>query len=255
MLQCPALETWQIILMLVVLAGSAVVQGAVGFAFALLAVPVLVYLNMPLPQAVMTISVVSFSLSAAASWKLRRHVDWRTLCPTWAAILVGTPLGVWTQSQITLLSPQQVKQVIGGILLTILLVQWAWRVKPRHEVARPWAWLAMFGGGFMSGMVGMGGPPVVLWVMAHDWSSARSRGTMLATFAFYGVITQSNLFLKYGSTVWPAFALGWVFVPTTLLGTWLGLWIGHHIAPPLLRQLTFALLLVIALTAIITPLL
>ena len=40
--------------------------------------------------------------------------------------------------------------------------------------------LTFTGSGVLAGLCGMGGPPLVLWAMAHDWPTQRIRGFLFA---------------------------------------------------------------------------
>jgi len=236
-----------------VLMFAAVVQSAVGFAFALFAVPMMVALGVPLPQSVVMGSMCSMAMSATAAWHLRDHVPWRQIAPMACLTALTVPLGIWLQTLLVETSPARVKQVLGLILLGILLMQIAFRVKPREHVHWIWCVLAMFSCGTMGGLCGMGGPPVVLWVYAHNWSNERSRGTLLGTFAILGPSTMSMLAIQWREAVYPAFGFGLMLVPLSLVGVFFGLRIGRRISKLLLRRITMGLLAVIAVLALISP--
>jgi hypothetical protein len=43
----------------------------------------------------------------------------------------------------------------------------------------------------LAGICGMGGPPLVLWAMAHDWPADKVRAFLFACFAATGVSSNS----------------------------------------------------------------
>ena len=100
----------------------------------------------------------------------------------------------------------------------------------------------------------MGGPPLVLWVTAHDWTSKRMRGTL---FTLFFLTTPAQLYFfahRFGHELWQTAGLGLGLFPVVLLGTLPGLWIGSRFSSEVLRKLAFGLLAVIAIYAIVQPL-
>jgi len=99
----------------------------------------------------------------------------------------------------------------------------------------------------------MGGPFIVLWVMAHRWSNQQMRGYMAASICGIIPFQVFLLFHQFGSGVLTAALLGLIFMPTALLGTSAGLWIGDRIPRKGLRRIAAGLLIIIAATAILHP--
>ena len=100
----------------------------------------------------------------------------------------------------------------------------------------------------------MGGPPIVLWVMAHDWSAAKSRGFLFFVFLSSVPLQVVLLLLAFGTRIlWPVLigAMGIVFV---FAGTAIGLQIGAKLPKWRLRQIAYLILTLIAISAIGTPL-
>jgi uncharacterized membrane protein YfcA len=146
-----------------------------------------------------------------------------------------------------------VRRVFGAIVMLALLLQVALRVKPRDRL-HPTAMVgAMLASGFMGGLSGMGGPPAVLWVMAHRWSNSESRATLWAFFGGTTPVQLALLWREFGTPVVDAAGLGLAFIPATLVGLLPGLWIGHRISKPRLRTISTIILAVIALYALLAP--
>jgi len=237
-----------------ILFASSVLQGAVGFASGLFGIPLMMLTGLTLPEAVTVALIASGVQNLTGSWQLRREIDWST---TWRPVLIRTaaiPLGVWVLWLAGMLSEQRVKQIIGVVILAILIVQWLWRVRPRDSLHVGWEWFAFSLSGFMLGFCGMGGPPMVLWVMAHRWSSRKWRAFLFIVF-LSGMIPQLLLlYAVFGDQIHSALLLGLVGVPITFAGTYFGLAIGHRLPLGALRAATYAILVLIAVMAIAAPL-
>ncbi len=109
--------------------------------------------------------------------------------------------------------------------------------------------------GLLSGMTGMSGPPIVFWVIAHDWPSTRMRATL---WSFFLIMIPANLIfqsLQFGTRVWSLSGVAVLYIPLMLLGTLPALWLGKRIPRKVLRYTSVTILVLIAAYAIGQPLL
>lgn len=237
----------------VVMFVAGVVQAAVGFAGGLIAIPLFVLMGMKLPQAVMIALIGSFLQSVMGAYQLRHDIDPRTTIRPAILRLVTMPLGVYVLWEINQLAITYVKQFIGLVLLVIVLVQWLWKIEPRERLHPAWEYLALSLSGFMAGVCGMGGPAMILWVMAHNWSAKKSRAFMFFVF-IAGLIPQGLLlWYEFGEMVYRPALIGALGAVVTLLGTQIGLNIGHGFSKARLRTLVFSILIFIAVSAMLSP--
>lgn len=95
----------------------------------------------------------------------------------------------------------------------------------------------------------MSGPPLVLWVMAHDWSTERIRGFLFAWFLSLVTLQLALLYAHFGRDVLQGILLGGVLSPAVLGGSLTGLRLGDAFSKPVLRRLAYTVLLAIALNA------
>ena len=238
-----------------ILLASSVVQGAVGFAGGLFAIPLLIMLGIPMPEAVSINMVASTVQNAIGAWRLRREIDFRrALRPTMLRFLT-LPLGVWVLSLLGTTRPDLASQVVGGIILAILAIQWLFSVPPRDELHWAWEYLAFGGGGFLLGLCGMGGPMMVLWVMAHRWPYIRAKAFLYYLFATGLIPHALLLWFFFGNKMFLAMGLGLLGTPALVIGMLIGLKIGTYLADHVVRRLTIGLLIVIAISSMVLPLL
>jgi uncharacterized membrane protein YfcA len=237
---------------LILLAGS-VLQGAVGFAAGLFGIPLLVLSGISFPDAVATSLVASIIQNCLPAWKLRREIDFRRALRPMLIRYALMPLGVAVLVLVGRSSKQLASQLAGGLVLAIVLIQWAWRVRPRPQLHPAWEWLAFGLGGFLLGLCGMGGPPMVLWVLAHDWPLHRARAFLYYIFAT-GVIPQALLlWLSFGQEIVSAMLLGLAALPAVWLGLTLGMALGKRVPDQHLRRISLAVLIAVAVGALLAP--
>ncbi|HMQ54141.1 MAG TPA: TSUP family transporter [Anaerolineae bacterium] len=232
---------------------GSVLQGAVGFAYGLFAIPVLVWLGVPLNETVALMSVSTLIQVLIGAYQLRADIQWAEVLPATLIRVSTIPLGIGLLIILSTLESHQIKQFLGLFLLAVLLLQMLWRVEPRDQIHPAWRWLAFSGSGIMHGMVAMGGPPVVLWVMAHRWTNRQSRAFLFALFSLAVPVQLALLYLSFGQKIIPPMLTGLAFAPLVAAGSALGVRLGNLMTTALLRQVAFSLLFFIAFASIITP--
>jgi len=179
-----------IVTILGVLAAS-VLRGFTGFGFGLAAVPLL---SLALPPAqvvplVVTLQVVIGVLGLHAASK---ECDWRAVRLLTPGLLAGIPIGLVI---LTSLPPNPVRLVIGLIIAaSVVLIHRGLRLPP--DPSR----LAGFGiglvSGIISGLASMGGPPVVVFLLALGHSAARMRATAIVYFMLSGCVSLVPMSLR-----------------------------------------------------------
>jgi uncharacterized membrane protein YfcA len=238
----------------VLILGS-VLQGAVGFGLGLFAIPILVWAGVRLSEAVAIVSVAIFIQVLAGTYELRSEVRWRQVLPATLIRYLTIPLGVMLLLAIDALDRAQAKQILGVLLLLVLLVQLFWKVEPREHLHQGWMALAFSFSGVMHGMAAMGGPPAVLWVMAHRWTNRQTRAFLQALFLLAAPFQIALLYLFSKGEISGALLTGLAFAPLVVLGSTLGVRLGNAIPKQRLRQIAYGFLLVTALASVMAPVL
>ena len=241
-----------------VLMCASALQGAVGFAAGLFGIPLLMMVGgMELPAAIMTMLLASFIQNLGGLYHLRKDFVIRQARAPALIRLAMLPLGWIALDLATGLPSAYVKAVIGVVILLLLVAQ---GVIGRSSLAQRegnlhWAWMPIAFGlsGFLVGFCGMGGPPMVLWVMAQSWSARQSRAFLFFLFTSSLPLHCLYLWWKYGSEIHIAAAMALLCIPWIVTGTWAGLWIGSQLRKSRLRVVAYAILVVTALVAICSP--
>jgi uncharacterized membrane protein YfcA len=191
--------------------------------------------------------------NVAAAWQLRREIDYRRALRPMLIRFAALPLGVWLLSLIGSGQKDIASQMVGVVVLAIVAVQLALRIEPRERVHAGWEWLAFGMGGLLLGLCGIGGPPMVLWVMAHNWSMNRARAFLFFIFATGIPLQALLLWLAFGNPIFEAMLLGLAALPAVAAGLYVGLWIARIAPDRALRNLSWAVLVLIAVSSIVMP--
>lgn len=203
-------------LALAVLIGAiaGVIRGITGFGGAMVMSPPLALLLGPL----VTVPVVLLLESVAAApmlVQLRRLVRWRVIGPIIAMACLTVPLGAYV---LVTADPLVMRRVIAGVVIVFsLLLLRGWRYAGRHRLATGLGLGAV--SGTMVGATSMGGPPVILYLLAGPDPIDTTRANLtyfvgaislagVAVLALNGVLGAQGLWLA--AMLAPGYYLGMV---------------------------------------------
>jgi uncharacterized membrane protein YfcA len=223
---------------------AALLQAVSGFGFAVLAVPLYLLLIDP-AQAVQLAIILSTALSFAVVPGLRRTIAPALLLRLSAGSLAGLPIGLFSFRHADRLL---VRFVVGTTILAFGVLMAGFR----RRGGQPWT---PFGrtrnrdlaagavAGVATALVGMAGPPVLIYLLLAGTASQTVRATLLAFFALsYGATLASH-----AATVGipgPTWMAAGILAPFALLGGLAGRPIGDRLGSE-----GFALLAIAMLTA------
>ena len=213
---------------LLVFAGAFVggfVSGLSGFGTGLVGMPFWLLALHPVVAA--QLAALSAVISQAQTLGTVRHaLSWHHLGPMTVAGLIGVPIGVWLLPHVPV---SAFKTGIGVTLIVFctfqLLVSSAWRLKQRY---RPIELIMGLAGGFMGGLFGVPGPPVIMWGTVQSWSREEKR-------ALYQVFILAILFMMLvasaisGLIGWPFLKGALIVAPTTIFGAYCGEWVYRRV--------------------------
>ncbi len=242
-------------------------QGASGFAFAVLMMPLLVWSGFSLAEASMFTAVNALFITSFMVSKLRNHIKWSILLPTMLLRIGTMAVGILLLSILNTLDRALIRQILGLLLLVIVAIQIFNQIQASQKnkkqekeqadtsvkLAPYWSWLAFGSGGFLGGMVGFGGPAVALWVVAQNWSSKASRSFLTASYWSILPIQIILLLTTFGKPIADTGIQALYFLPIVLVGVFLGIIVGNKFDKARLRYLVQALLLVTGLASLLAP--
>lgn len=198
-----------LVLVTVLAAGAACVQGAAGFGMALLAAPLLTLVDRSFAPAPLVLAVLPLSLLVAQrDWA---HLDRKGLAWAIGGRLPGVVLGGVAAA---LLSQDTLALVLGlGVLVAVGLSMVTARLQPTPGTLVS----AGFASGFMGTTTSIGGPPMALVYQRSDGPAFRS--TLAIYFAAGAVMSLTALAfagrvgaheLRLGFLLWPGVVLGFL---------------------------------------------
>jgi hypothetical protein len=218
-----------ILAVLVVFVGS-YVQTSIGFGLALIAAPILFFINPDFVPAAVTVSALTLSL--AISHSHRRHISFRGL----KFAIMGRVPGTVAGGTLLLWVDQRTLALWLGISVVFAVALTLKRI-----VLRPTP-RVLFSAGFLSGFMGtgssIGGPPMAL-VLQHE-ESGYIRANLAAFFVVSSCMSLTMLALvdRFGLQ---EIKLSLPLMPATLLGYWLAMKTLHLISHQNLRRASLVL--------------
>ena len=243
----------QLVVAAVILFFSSMVQGMIGFAFNLIAIPLLIWNGFGLAQAVVLTSIPIFVQLTTNSWKLRDEIVWSDLKLPIILRYITLPLGIWLLYFIDTQGTTVIKQFVGIVLLLIIFIDFFISFSYREKLPIVWTIFAFGLSGLMLGMLGMGGPPVVLWLMAHNWSVKRSKAFITTLFLVASPVQIALLYYKLDSIVTQTFLWGIMATPIVIIAALIGAKISDRFDKQKMRKVVMFFLLLTALMSILSP--
>lgn len=237
----------------VILFLGSLLQGAIGFAFVLFALPLLLWAGLPLSHSVALVLVSVLAQVAVGVYQLRDSIRWRSTFFATALRYATLPVGLLILVQLDSLELDSAKQVIGILVLLLLALTIFGKAEPKEKLHPGWGWLAFSSSGILQGMAAVGGPPLVLWVMAHSWSNAETRAFLFSCFLLTVPMQIGLLLFNFRESILYALGTGLLFSPLIAFGSALGVQLGHRISKPVLKNISYFVLFISAIISILAP--
>jgi len=209
----PPLEL--VIVVGVIFAGG-FLRGFVGFGAALIIVPVLAIIYTPQVAVVMHLlmeipGVIQLLPSAV------QQCEKKSILPLLVALLAGVPVGAF------LLSTIDEKILRFTISIFVLMAIWLLASNWRYKGIIRWPIMVGSGflGGFIQGVAGMGGPPIVTILLSRQDSITVSRANIIVAMSTMILIALPNQWAN-GLVTMKVLILGCAAGPVYLLATYAG---------------------------------
>lgn len=247
-------DTSQILMISVAILISSVVQAAIGFAVALVAIPLLLNAGLSLPESILVVLVTA---TVQNLWGLRdtwSQVDIRSLIMPALLRISAIPPGFLLMQHFESLGRDQLRRIFGITLLIILILQIVIRLKPRSQISNGWTIFAMLVSGLAQGSIGTPGPPLAFWTMAHDWNTFRARGTLFFLF-LTGTLPHLVMFSLSAdpAMLQTATRISIGVLPVAMIGSAIGVWLGARFETHMLRRITLLTLFVLSMKLVLIP--
>ncbi|WMC12086.1 sulfite exporter TauE/SafE family protein [Oceanimonas pelagia] len=217
-------DTFTLVLAALACFTGAYVQTAIGFGMAVVAAPILFYLDPALvPGPLMVVLLV---MCLVNGWRFRKGLELNLLAPALLARIPGSAVGVWLLAVLPL---QWLAVLIAITIMLGVLV----RLK---DIALPMTKTNMALGGFLSGVMGtsttIGGPPMVLVMHGADMHRIRAN---LAGFFVVSTLMSVGALASGGFLTQAHLMMALPLAPAALLGNWLAVHTLHLVSRPVMH--------------------
>lgn len=182
----------EILIVSIILSMASAIQSVVGFGLAMLAVPLLLMAEIDLLASVFLVLSISFVSACLGVHRLRRDIQWRRAAGASVLRAIGVLPGYYVAVLTAQSSPATIKAAIGFAIGLGVFAQW--RKLKRKEGSEPedqdtepsptGAPLAFLGSGFLMGWLGMGGPPLIFWLLSGRQDPKVSRSFLYGVYIF-----------------------------------------------------------------------
>jgi uncharacterized protein len=248
--------TWVLttILMGGLLAFCGALQAMIGFAAAMFGIPLLMLCGFEMPEAQVIVITAMLPQNILAVWQLRAEVSWREWLVPALVRIAFLPLGVITMAWMQEGSKPLLRQLVGAVMLAATLAQCVSRRSPTDGSSTGWMLGTFSLSGFLQGLCGMSGAPMVLWCYAKPWSANKVRAFLFTVYLTSFLPQWLMLAGKFGTVIPAAGLRTIVALPLVLLGTFTGLKLAKHVPDKWARQISYAVLILLASIELLHPL-
>lgn len=169
------MQPYIIVLFVLTILLASLTQSVSGFGFGIVAVSLMAYFITPYNNCVAVSGLLSLGLNGVLAWKYRAHIRWRVLLPPMASFFVSSALVVTFAAGS---ADALLKKLLACalILLSVYFAFFSKKLKIKPTVVS--GIIAGLLGGVLDGFFGMGGPPVVLYLMSATASKEEYLGTL-----------------------------------------------------------------------------
>ena len=212
---------WNMLFLTAVCLGfGALVQSILGFGMGMVAIPLLVSTGYTLPQAIGALLPNVLMHTLFSCWQYRHDLPWSDAGVMCFYRYLSLPIGIAVLGVVADQGQAWSRALLGAALLVALLVQQLpLPANPGPPSAKLTA-LAGVSSGFFAGLIGMGGPPLVLWVMEQDWTTQRQRCFLWLSFLLVTPLQMVVMAWRFGQPWAEATVYGLAVVPLVAAIAW-----------------------------------
>ena len=221
------------------------IQTLSGFAIAMIITGgATVFQLAPIAFTINVVSMVAFANAAAAIHGLRHEIEKKILWTSTVGVLLLSAPGLVVLNYLSENALRALEILLGAVITAsaVMLVLRPRRLKTTSSATAHFTIGCI--GGFLSGLFGAGGPPMVLHLYRQPLPFAVVRTTLLA---FLGAMTLIRLIMETaaGNITIAMTAVGLICVPVSIVAALVARRYRKHIGDESMRRLAFVLLCVL----------
>jgi len=215
---------------------AGLMRGFAGFGSAILMAPVLAVLMGP-AHMVPLVACLELPMGAMLFVGVRKDVDWRFVGPLSVIAMIAMPLGVWLLLSLDAATLTKSVSVIVLLFVVVLVSGW------RYRGPRPLPLTLGIGGisGAMMATTSVGGPPVLIYMLAAELPAAIVRANIVAYYLMTGFVLIAMVMIV-SPTGLAALVDAVLLLPIILSGSWIGSCLAGRASDGLYRGIAYAFL-------------
>jgi uncharacterized protein len=222
------------------------VQSISGFGGGLIAMSLLPSL-LPRDQAVSLVALSAICLETLLVLRHRRSLQIGSVIRVAVASLIGIPIGIVLFD----LLPAGVISKFFGLFIISYSVYALFNLRLPTIHNPRWGYVFGFAGGLMTGMYNAGGPPLVIYGTAREWTPDEFRGNLQGIFVTNSVLVVTTHVLRQHYT--PEVLHYALAIPFALVvGFFIGGRVSPFIPPTQFRRMVFILLLLLGVRLLLS---
>ncbi len=225
--------------------GAGLVRGFAGFGAAMVMTPAFSAIYGP-AIGISLCLLLEIAVALPLLPRAMKYVDWRRIGVLLAAAVVGAPLGNLVLTQV---APEPMRWAISAIVLgavTLLVSGWRFKGRPRTATTLGAGSIS----GFLNGLSGMAGPPIIFYYLAGNETAERVRANLTTYFIFVDLVTLV-VFAGRDLIGWQTGVLALWLVPAVVAGGLLGERLFPLASEKFYRRLALILLVAVAIGSLI----
>ena len=222
---------------------AALAIGSAGFAFAMVATGVWIYV-LPPATIVLMAAVCGTLLHGISVWRYRREIEYRLLWPFVAGGVVGVPIGVLALQHINLAT---FRHLVGALMIAYgtyaLLRPRLPTVRLAPAAARALDAAVGWTGGVLGGLAMLNGVLPTIWCTLRGWDKRRARHVYQPYILFTGILIMLLAGINVETEPSRVGFYLLVSLPALAAGLWLGLRLFEWVSEESFRRLLSLLIL------------
>lgn len=218
-----------------------------GFGSGLIAVGCLALVFPDVKDVVVLLLLVNLPAEFMVVRKSWRDIQWPPIAMLSVGIALGIPLGAYMLRHS---SPQLVLTILGYFLVMVGLIflrlPGGGRIHPPSWAAPPVGLVS----GWLTGLLGTGGPPLIIWYRLSAGNKAIFRANLMTIFLLMTLVRVPSYALGgmiTGKHLWSSLAV----MPAVFFGAWLGNRLHIQISEQWFRRMVSGLLIALGLVQLI----
>ena len=173
-----------LIIMISVITLGGIIRGFIGFGPALITIPIFAYLYSPAEALVLQV-IMEIPSTLYLTRLAVKTCNFKTVLPTFISMIFFIPVGMFL---VVSMNPTLMRVFIS-IVVIVLVIILVMNLKLEKLINQKIMITSGALGGFLQGLAGMGGPPIVTILVARNDSGNETRGNIL--FLMSGIVVFS----------------------------------------------------------------